>query len=149
MHPLGSYFTVCIAAIFDHSQSCREKNTLLQSFSPNQRFPLNTEATSWCQHIDMRNFAHNFDIPDFNNALMTIVGAITEHHSSSRPPYAIPMEEYQSSLLRSAFAYYQSNSNVPPNWVYCQSPEIPLKPGEISWWYFVLDSCDVSMLHNC
>lgn len=104
----------------------------------------------------MRNFAHPFQLPEFQQSEAGIVEPLSNSIDSSysnksrygnpRQFYSLPIEQYQSSLLQSAFSYYRSGAGIPPNWIYCRSPEIALTPEQISWWFFVLDSCKTHTL---
>uniref|UniRef100_A0A5K3FHX1 GpcrRhopsn4 domain-containing protein n=1 Tax=Mesocestoides corti TaxID=53468 RepID=A0A5K3FHX1_MESCO len=137
--------------------TCREKITLLQGFSPNQKFLLSAEENGWCQHVDFRNFDHPFEVPDFRESESGMVSRLVEvdtryrnhsRHDHPRQLYAFSLESYQSSILQSAYARYQIMPDASPNWVYCKSPEISFTPGKISWWFFALDSCKESFQDN-
>lgn len=131
--------------------TCDEKLILLQNFSPNQKFSLSAEESSWCEHVDLRNFAHPFELPDFHEAKSGIVERMVEidpryrnhsRHDFPRQLYTFPIESHHSSILQSVYSLYRSDSSVSPNWVYCKSPDITFTPGKISWFFFALDSCE-------
>ncbi|KAL5961163.1 hypothetical protein TSMEX_011116 [Taenia solium] len=130
--------------------TCEEKLILLQNFSPNQKFLLSAEENSWCEHVDLRNFVHPFELPDFREAESGMVERMVEidsryrnhsRHDFPRQLYTFPLESHHSSILQSVYSLYRSDSSVSPNWVYCKSPDIAFTPGKISWFFFALDSC--------
>ncbi|EUB55110.1 Transmembrane protein [Echinococcus granulosus] len=112
--------------------TCDEKLILLQNFSPNQKFSLSAEESSWCEHVDLRNFAHPFELPDFHEAKSGIVERMVEidpryrnhsRHDFPRQLYTFPIESHHSSILQSVYSLYRSDSSVSPNWVYLTSKE--------------------------
>ncbi|VDM18543.1 unnamed protein product [Hydatigera taeniaeformis] len=116
----------------------------------NQKFSLSAEESSWCEHVDLRNFAHPFELPDFREAesgmverMMKIDSHYRNHsrHDFPRQLYTFPLESHHSTILQAVYSLYRSDSSVSPNWVYCKSPDITFVPGKISWFFFALDSC--------
>ncbi|VDO11969.1 unnamed protein product [Rodentolepis nana] len=135
---------------YTSKMTCEEKLTILQNFSPNQKFQLSAEDSAWCEYVDLRNYAHPFELPDFQEAEGGMVEPIVEiasryqNHSRYDYPrllYTFPLESHHSSILQSAFYFYRYNPDISPNWIYCKSPKITFTPGKISWFFFALDSC--------
>ncbi|CAH8636606.1 hypothetical protein MS3_00009701 [Schistosoma haematobium] len=72
----------------------------------------------------------------------------------------ISVREYQQSrtwfpeVITMAWSYFKSNirneqdSFVLSQWIYCQSPNIPLIVNRPSWWFFTFDSCNELKLDN-
>lgn len=66
----------------------------------------------------------------------------------------ISVLEYQQSrtwfpeVITMAWSYFKSSirneqdSFVLSQWIYCQSPNIPLIVNRPSWWFFTFDSCN-------
>uniref|UniRef100_A0A158RAE0 Anion exchange protein n=1 Tax=Taenia asiatica TaxID=60517 RepID=A0A158RAE0_TAEAS len=126
---------------YSSRMTCEEELILLQNFSPNQKVLLSAEENSWCEHVDLRNFAHPFELPDFREAESGMVERMVEidsryrnhsRHDFPRQLYTFPLESHHSSILQSVYSLYRSDSSVSPNWVYCKSPDITFTPGKIS-----------------
>ncbi|VDO47136.1 unnamed protein product [Schistosoma margrebowiei] len=147
--------------------SCFKKQALLNSLSANQLFHLDPFMDRWCQRISLSDKIYdelmvisNEKPISWASIMTTVIKKITFPLNEVNLTDLISVREYQQSrtwfpeVITMAWSYFKSSirneqdSFVLSQWIYCQSPNIPLIVNRPSWWFFTFDSCNALKLDN-